>query len=186
MMTYLKRNLRVVLLLVLAAAAAITFVVAVVLPLPEVFRDISINLSATFIGMVVTVFIVESLIQEAEQQKATRARDHAAGRITHLPLAIFDGFRSSFVAMWPDYVLDATQKMLDADQKLGTHTTQAQALKLMSGCADRSLGAARLADWKDFRIDVIRWQGECNSLLSRWYAGHLVSLAPLSRPRNRL
>ena len=173
--TLIKNHLRGFIALMLIILAVISFAVALVPCMPNVGRDLSINMSATFIGMLVAVFAIDNLIQQTERQKETRARDHAAARITLLAIAIFGGFWSSFRGRWPNLVTNATQKMLDADQTLGTHTAQAQALKLMSGCAERSLAAAQLADWKAFKIDVNRWRRECNSLLSRWYAGYLDS-----------
>lgn len=155
--------------------AVISFAVALVPCMPNVGRDLSINLSATFIGMLVAVFAIDNLIQEAERQKETRARDHAAGRITHLAIAIFGGFWSSFADLWPNHVPNATPKMLDADQKLGTHTAQVQALKLMQGSATIVLKQVPVHKWLEFKADVVRWQQECELLLSRWYAGYLDS-----------
>lgn len=84
----------------LCVAAFVSMLVSLCMPDP--WRSLLVNLAATFLGSIVTVFFVEAILRRGEEQRWKRFRGHVGKHVTILAIATASAVRNALAIPPPD------------------------------------------------------------------------------------
>jgi hypothetical protein len=88
----------------LCVAAFVSMLVSLCVPDP--WKSLLVNLAATFLGSIVTVFFVEAILRRGEEQRWKRFRGHVGKQVTNLANATASSIRSALGISLPDSWMD--------------------------------------------------------------------------------
>jgi hypothetical protein len=94
--TFLFRSL----ILPLGAAAIVSMLLS--LAVPEPWRSLLVNLAATFLGSIITVFFVDAILRRDEEQRWKKFQGHAGKQISILAIATASSVRSALALPPPE------------------------------------------------------------------------------------
>src|SRR2546422_223879 len=84
----------------LCAAAFVSMLAS--LWVPDPWKSLLVNLAATFLGSIVTVFFVEAILRRGEEQRWKRFKGHVGKQVTILANATASSVRNALAIPPPD------------------------------------------------------------------------------------
>ncbi len=144
----------------LCMAALVSMLVS--LGVPDPWRSLLVNMAATFLGSIVTVFFVEAILRRGEEQRWKRFRGHVGKQATILAIGTASSVRNALAIPPPD---------IQNDEGVVPNPAQMRQMMISMIEEDLLLASNRMKqmdqdDWRIFARNLLGAMRNCELLLT--------------------